>query len=398
MTEIKGSVEHLCEEKFISDRKGRGLLAKTDLRKGTIILEEKPLVSAQFLWNKHCGYSACEHCLAALETASDNLRRLTKDSSISLPFTEFDVVHESSHVECPHCRLRYCSAVCREEAWRLHHQLLCLGPAQIDELHPSNVLDELWKNSHFPPETASIHFVTRILAMIRLNPEFKKLLAVFSQGSRSDDGQLLHKLFGDHFESRREEIRLAIASFLEFEEAAEFLSPSGFASLLTLIGSNSQGVGTNSFTSWYRNFESSSLAEDEKNVVEALVDEVYEKIEIATGTDFMNNEGAALYRLQSACNHSCDPNAEVTFPQNNNCLALVALRDIAAGEEICISYLEECQRSRSRHSRQKHLRENYVFLCQCDKCELEMDEPDVTSDEEEEEEEEEEDDDDDMES
>ena len=50
------------------------------------------------------------------------------------------------------------------------------------------------------------------------------------------DGRLVHKLFGDHFESRREEIRLALASFLEFEEAAEFLSPDGFASLLTLIG------------------------------------------------------------------------------------------------------------------------------------------------------------------
>ena len=60
---------------------------------------------------------------------------------------------------------------------------------------------------------------------------------------------------------------------------------------------NSQGIGTNSFTSWYRNFEaSSSLGEEEKAAVESFVDDVYEKIEDATGTDFMNNEGAALYR------------------------------------------------------------------------------------------------------
>ena len=174
------------------------------------------------------------------------------------------------------------------------------------------------------------------------------------------------------------------------------------------------------------------MPEDEKTAIEAFVDEVYEKIEISTGTDFMNNEGAALYRwiapqplwaqweveneftytalnhesfpviltdtpsplahprLQSACNHSCDPNAEVTFPENNDALALVALRDIEDGEEICISYLEECQRTRSRHSRQKQLRENYVFICECEKCEEEKDEPDVTSDEEEEEDEEDE--------
>ena len=82
----------------------------------------------------------------------------------------------------------------------------------------------------------------------------------------------------------------------------------------------------------------------------------------------------------------------MTFPRNNDSLALVATRDIEAGEEICISYLEECQRTRSRHSRQKQLKENYVFLCQCEKCEAERDEPDVTSDEEEEEEDEEDDD------
>ena len=89
-----------------------------------------------------------------------------------------------------------------------------------------------------------------------------------------------------------------------------------------------------------------------------------------------------VFRLQSACNHSCDPNAEVTFPDNNDTLTLVALRQMEAGEEICISYLEECQRGRSRHSRRKYLKENYVFECECEKCEAEKDEADVTSEEE----------------
>ena len=59
---------------------------------------------------------------------------------------------------------------------------------------------------------------------------------------------------------------------------------------------NSQGTGTSSFTSWYRNLESSPLPDDDKLAVEAFVDGVYEKIETETGTDFMNNEGSALYR------------------------------------------------------------------------------------------------------
>lgn len=54
------------------------------------------------------------------------------------------------------------------------------------------------------------------------------------------------------------------------------------------------------------------------------------------------------------------------------------------GEEICISYLDDCLLSRSRHSRQKELRDNYLFNCTCQKCEEQKGDPDVTSDEEDE--------------
>ena len=41
-------------------------------------------------------------------------------------------------------------------------------------------------------------------------------------------------------------------------------------------------------------------------------------------------------------NHSCTPNAEITFKDNNYMLTLVATSDILPGEEILISYLDEC--------------------------------------------------------
>lgn len=105
-----------------------------------------------------------------------------------------------------------------------------------------------------------------------------------------------------------------------------------------------------------------------------------------TGLQFINNEGSGLYSTQSKINHSCVPNAQATFPYSDHTLALTALTDIVAGEEIVISYLDECSLERSRHSRQKELRENYLFLCQCNKCLNEANEPDVTSDEDEEDE------------
>lgn len=100
---------------------------------------------------------------------------------------------------------------------------------------------------------------------------------------------------------------------------------------------------------------------------------------------FLNCEGSGLYSLQSSCNHSCEPNAEVTFPYNNSTLALKALCSIQPEEEIVICYLGECDRERSRHSRQRLLRENYLFSCACAKCECQAGEPEVISSEDEEE-------------
>lgn len=48
--------------------------------------------------------------------------------------------------------------------------------------------------------------------------------------------------------------------------------------------------------------------------------------------------------------------------------------------------------SRSRYSRQKELKQNYLFNCTCSKCDEQKDEPNVTSDEEEDDDEDDEED------
>merc|ERR1719510_1719707 len=115
--------------------------------------------------------------------------------------------------------------------------------------------------------------------------------------------------------------------------------------------------------------------------VDDLIDAVYSAIDQHAGP-FLNNEGSGLYAKQSTINHSCAPNAIVQFPFNNHELVVNAAKDISAGEEILIAYIDECQLERSRHSRTKVLRENYLFNCDCSKCLAQADDPDVTSDEE----------------
>lgn len=153
-------------------------------------------------------------------------------------------------------------------------------------------------------------------------------------------------------------------------------------SVVISTGTNGQGVGTSAISQWVTKASDLTLTDEEKEVLDKFIDSLYDQMDEHSG-NFLNNEGVALYSLQSTCNHSCTPNAEPTFLHNNHRLSLAAIKDIEEGEEIFISYLDECMLDRSRHSRRKELMKNYLFACKCPKCEEQAGDPDVTSDEDE---------------
>ena len=67
--------------------------------------------------------------------------------------------------------------------------------------------------------------------------------------------------------------------------------------------------------------------------------------------------------LTLAC--SCEPNLDVTFPQNNALVALVASRDIAAREQLTISYTDT---GLGLQQRRAALHFGYGFTCGCPRC------------------------------
>lgn len=237
---------------------------------------------------------------------------------------------------------------------------------------------------HYPPETASVLLVLRIFAMIKMQPKYLETFAEFCDRSIDEDLSICHKILGEKFTSQVSELQNAFAQTFAGEEIlSKYLTLEGLTQLFALIGTNSQGIGTSAFAGWVKNVsELEGLSESQKTEVDQLIDTFYATLEETVG-QFLNNEGSGLYLTQSKINHSCNPNAEIRFPYSNNILQVVALTAINANDEICISYLDECQLNRSRHSRQTYLQQNYLFLCECEKCEAEIDQPDVTSDEEE---------------
>ncbi|RXG60893.1 SET and MYND domain-containing protein 5 [Armadillidium vulgare] len=331
---------------FIDEIKGKGLFATRNYLEGEIIFEEEPLVSCQFLWNKAYGYLACDFCMRPLENPEENVRRLTQNYELSLPYPELyeNVV---SRVQCSLCGVSYCCESCKEKAWDQNHEILCLRSLTPDPNHPLVLLQETWKQMHFPPETASIMLLTHIIALVRQSQEkdgILKRIMEFCHHTTNEEENIAHKLLGEEFRNQLEKLRTL------------WLTPDGFRSLFALVGTNGQGIGTSPFSVWVSKCENlKNISEDEKKSLDIFIDDLYEKLDEAVG-GFLNSEGSGLYCLQSCCNHSCAPNASVTFPHNNFRLVLKATSDINEGDEICISYLDECDLGRSRHSRQKILR------------------------------------------
>lgn len=79
-------------------------------------------------------------------------------------------------------------------------------------------------------------------------------------------------------------------------------------------------------------------------------------------------DGGALdmYFTPSFMNHSCLPKA--VWHIDGNEYVLLALRDIAAGEELTISYLSTVMLAQSTGVRMKALRESKEFNCKCERC------------------------------
>ncbi|XP_026987828.1 protein-lysine N-trimethyltransferase SMYD5 isoform X3 [Sagmatias obliquidens] len=390
---VAGRARVAVEVRFVSSAKGKGLFATQPIQKGETIFIERPLVAAQFLWNALYRYrgehisptpegcwaqqplrmeETCDHCLRALEKAEENAQRLTGKPGQVLPHPELCTVRKDLHQNCPHCQVTYCSTECLLAAAEQYHRVLCPGPSQDDPLHPLNKLQEAWRSVHYPPETASIMLMARMVATVKQAKDKDRWIRLFSQfcnKTANEEEEIVHKLLGDKFKGQLELLRRLFTEALYEEALSQWFTPDGFRSLFALVGTNGQGIGTSSLSQWVRACDALELKPQDREQLDAFIDQLYKDIE--TG------------------NHSCVPNAETSFPENNFLLHVTALEDIKPGEEICISYLDCCQRERSRHSRHKILRENYLFVCSCPKCLAEADEPNMTSEEEDDEEDEE---------
>lgn len=249
--------------------------------------------------------------------------------------------------------------------------------------HPLEKLLKAWKEVHYPPETSNIMLLVRILMTIQQSQTREETLSKFMGFCHrmvNEDADLAHKLIGEQFVGQIDLLLSILKQSINSEAIEQWLTSEGFRSLLALIGTNGQGVATSAISVWVKNCGQLELVDEKRTELDKFIDQLYEDLDKESGA-FLDNEGSGLYALQSACNHSCEPNVRAHFLHNSSRLSMRAERDIVQGEELLVSYLEDCTLDSSRHTRQKILMDNYLFKCACTKCIAQADQPDLTSDE-----------------
>lgn len=84
------------------------------------------------------------------------------------------------------------------------------------------------------------------------------------------------------------------------------------------------------------------------------------------GTYNINNLDSCVFLIQSHLNHNCDPNTDVQTSSNRyEGLKVFAARDLKGGEELTTTYVNP---DHTVQQRQRALRVNWGFICKCNKC------------------------------
>lgn len=152
------------------------------------------------------------------------------------------------------------------------------------------------------------------------------------------------------------------------DEEREFISPTRWSELFGSVLLNGQERSPPSHYSLLKDAAVTALADvggaKTWEEFEACVRQSHPHVDLEDLN--CSTRGQGIYTVGCLFNHSCQPNLQVAYAcHNDETLSVTALRDIDAGEELCISYIEERM---SFPKRQEQLYEHYLFECGCPLC------------------------------
>ncbi|KAJ3775697.1 hypothetical protein FB446DRAFT_637401 [Lentinula raphanica] len=352
----------------------KALVLTKDVKTSEVIYKEYPIVAALDSDLQAAG-THCSYCLRSLEPSM----------SIKSP-------------ESPAFETVYCSAACQSSAKSQHHSLLFTLERPLPQEIPSEPitsekLDERRKaqaqfatylkteaNGHAAPL-----LVARFIAR-QVNSELSKLITQTVNAPSTTSGETDYTdadggeyLLADHFERLRyvdmtppkDSLKLLTAVLDSAMPGLDALATEErYATLLGKMAFNAYGV-------FYDGGRDDKPATNDRP-------EDTERTRTPLGTS--RQIGSAVYTVSSYLAHSCEPTARPSFDVGTSQLHLIALRDLKAGEELTVSYVDTTQHEGEsvvdcRRRRRMELARGWKFACPCERCEREGKELGVSSDE-----------------
>lgn len=299
---------------LMTSKRGKGLYAKTNISKGSLIWEEKPMFFIPPLANLKLIKSskACTYCGKLLTSRNSSGPSILRG------------------LDCNACPELWCSIACKK----------------LDQLHPA--LKHLTKNGSKRKINGEAYLE---LEDYCIKEQWNALFAI---------ALIYANILEDKTDKKLPYFKSMARVSQEIRNKA--LNPS--------VGSNDSFGGGALFvqeqqeTLWKEGFETFS------NVFPLATqngDIDYREFLMMLGAYNINNLDFCVYAIHSHLNHNCDPSVTVeTSPTaRTEGIKVFAARDIKANEELTTTYVNP---SHTVSQRQRELRANWGFTCSCVKC------------------------------
>ena len=349
--------------------KGKHVVAMKAIPAGTELFEERPLVCWPFL--------TVEDNLEGEDAGRGESSRAPTISTESMLCSRClrDTTSLSSRVNCPACRTaHFCDEDCYSAGEALH-SILCGLEISLREFHIAQ--ERASEDGSLPISVEAVarcvaSIATRYLAAAEANPAVavSDLFATASHNinrfvepplnSEFDEidapawykfvREVLAPRLSDMFAQRKQPVDVVSA----------LLSDDTLKTILGQLTVNAQAV----------NIASAATTCTAESGPSANVGANGER-DGEGGITTKVSQGAGMYTLQSCFNHSCEPNVKIRY-SNSNEITLYTSRDVAAGEELNISYIAELFLMYEDVVQRRKRLAPYFFTCKCSKCEREV--------------------------
>ncbi|KAJ3133544.1 hypothetical protein HK100_004301 [Physocladia obscura] len=292
-----------------NNARGRHLLANANLRRGTVIVREEAAA-----------------CIAT--TATPDLLAC---------FACLQTKAKSTCKRCATCRITvYCSSGCATRDWRIH-KLECRPLLSLSVLPQINSDgNDSTKNAAEANPMLLLRLLLRLLISVSLNLCRASDILNLAGDKAAFPPQIL-KVYA--------QIVIAVKSCTAPVAPAASITSSSTSQSLSIIPAEFDSAAT----------LISILCKISCNAITVLDQSAFKEC------------GVAIYpRRISLANHSCEPNCTIVFDAPTNSAKLVAITDIAAGQELVISYLDAP--AQLVETRRAELLQRYHFECRCNLC------------------------------